>query len=178
MSASGGVVRTMKLTFDYKIKFSEKVYTYILQKKGLRVHLPNEDQLPTTLIQLTRACRSRDKSGERHQPPLCEGKLALPRVHTFPSPTPTLHRGRKPKDKSLGVAGVWGVGGNQIYTTLCTALTPGRSRRPAAPSLCSGPGEGFCFGGDTKTRPKASLSAACGTCGYGEGGALAQEGRL
>lgn len=23
----------MKLTFDYKIKFSEKVYTYILQKK-------------------------------------------------------------------------------------------------------------------------------------------------
>lgn len=25
----------MELTFDYKIKFSEKVYTYILQKKGL-----------------------------------------------------------------------------------------------------------------------------------------------
>lgn len=31
----GGGVRTTELTFDYKIKFSEKVYTYILQKKGL-----------------------------------------------------------------------------------------------------------------------------------------------
>lgn len=33
VSITGGVVKTMELTFDYKIKFSEKVYTYILQKK-------------------------------------------------------------------------------------------------------------------------------------------------
>lgn len=47
----GGGVRTMELTFDYKIKFSEKVYTYILQKKRAwaQVHLANEKELPTML---------------------------------------------------------------------------------------------------------------------------------
>lgn len=44
------LVRTMELPFDYKIKSSEKVYTYILQKRAwARVHLANEDQLPTVL---------------------------------------------------------------------------------------------------------------------------------
>lgn len=30
----GGGLRTMALTFGYKIKSSEKVYTYILQKRA------------------------------------------------------------------------------------------------------------------------------------------------
>ena len=34
MSALWGGVRTMELIFDYKIKFSEKVYIYILQKRA------------------------------------------------------------------------------------------------------------------------------------------------
>lgn len=54
MSALWGGVRTMELTFDYKIKFSEKVYIYILQKKNKKrawaqVHLANENQPPTML---------------------------------------------------------------------------------------------------------------------------------
>lgn len=45
----------MELTFDYKIKFSEKVYTYILQKKGLGWSLFSKQQSASTmLMQLTR----------------------------------------------------------------------------------------------------------------------------
>lgn len=55
VSILGRVERTMELTFDYKIKFSEKVYTYILQKKGLGWSLFSKQQSASTmLMQLTR----------------------------------------------------------------------------------------------------------------------------
>lgn len=160
----GGFVRTMKLTFDYKIKFSEKVYTYILQKKRARVHLTKEDQLPTTLIHLRRGLGINQERGTK---PILWKETCTSRSSHLPLANPNLAP-RKEKGQEFGCSWSFSFGGTGgiKYTRFIYSSEPG-----GLPTSIPRAGEEFCFGGDTKTRLKASLAAVSGVCGQVGAGA-------